>query len=369
MRRKKNKEERGRKIILGTRVTRAVPHVPLEEVKHRMKQDPRFWVRQRWWIIYNASVEPRKAEEIARHTGVSVPTVRRVISTYNRLGIAAIETPGTGGRRHEYMTLEQERTFLQPFFVCAERGEIATTEHIQQAFEAEVKHPVHMSTIYRLLDRHGWRKLVPRPRHPKANPQEQATFKKTFQATVQAAVETREPEDQRPVLQMAEDEGCFGRISVPRRAWAPRGMRPHSPRQVEREYTSVYAAVAPEVGKMTSLILPTADTAMMNLFLEHVGKTFAQYFIVMQVDQAGWHQAKELQVPENIRLIPQPPYSPELNPVEHVWEDLREKQFPNLACSSLDEVIDKLCDGLTQLEAEPNRLRSMTYFPHFRSIS
>ena len=81
------------------------------------------------------------------------------------------------------------------------------------------------------------------------------------------------------------------------------------------------------------------------------------------------HHAKELQVPENIRLIPQPPYSPELNPVEHLWEHLREKQFPNLACSSLDEVIDKVCEGLTQLEAEPKRLRCMTYFPHFRNTS
>jgi len=62
---------------------------------------------------------------------------------------------------------------------------------------------------------------------------------------------------------------------------------------------------------MTSLILPRADTAMMHLFLEHVAKTFQEYFIVMQVDQAGWHQAKELKVPENIRLIFQPPYSPE----------------------------------------------------------
>ena len=334
-----------------------------------MKLDPRFWVRQRWWIIYNALIAPRKAEEIARHTGVSVTTVRRVISTYNRFGLAAIETPGTGGRRHEYMTLEQERAFLQPFFARAETGEIATAEHIQQAFEAEVKHPVHISTIYRLLDRHGWRKLVPRPRHPQANPEEQAAFKKSFQAVVQAAVATREPTDKRPVLQMAEDEGCFGRISVPRRAWAPAGIRPRAPRQVVREYRYVSAAVAPEAGKMTSLILPTADTAMMDLFLEHVSKTFADHFIVMQVDQAGWHQAKELQVPENIRLIPQPAYSPELNPVEHVWEHLREKQFPNFACSSLDEVIDKLCEGLTQLEAEPKRLRSMTYFPHFRCVS
>jgi hypothetical protein len=114
---------------------------------------------------------------------------------------------------------------------------------------------VHISTIYRLLDRHGWRKLVPRPRHPKANPEEQAIFKKPFQATVQAVVATREPADQRPVLQMAEDEGCFGRISVLRRAWAPAGIRPRSPRQVVREYTYVYAAVAPEAGKMTSPLL------------------------------------------------------------------------------------------------------------------
>jgi transposase len=354
---------------VGRRVTRAAEHFPLEEVKRRMKQDPRFWVRQRWWIVSNALVAPRKAEEIAKHTGVSVTTVRRVISTYNRFGLAAIETPGTGGRRHQYMSMEQERAFLQPFFARAASGEIATAEQIQQAYEAEVKHPVHISTIYRLLDRHGWRKLVPRPRHPKANESEQAIFKKTFQATVQAVVATREPNDQRPVLQMAEDEGCFGRISVPKRAWAPPGIRPRSPSQMEREYTYVYAAVAPELGKMTSLILPTADTAMMNLFLEHVAKTFADYFIVMQLDQAGWHEAKDLKVPENMRLIAQPASSPELNPVEHVWDHLREKQFPNFASSSLDEVIDKLCEGLTQLEAEPKKLRSMTYFPHFRCVS
>jgi transposase len=152
----------------------------VEEVKRRMKMDPRSWVRERWGIIYHALMSPRKAEEIARDTGVSVTTVRRVISNYNRLGLAAIETPGKGGRRHEYMSLEQERSFLQPFFARAAQGEIATAEEMKLAFEAEVKHEVHITSIYRLLDRHGWRKLVPRPRHPKANPEEQAAFKKTL---------------------------------------------------------------------------------------------------------------------------------------------------------------------------------------------
>ena len=164
---------------MGTRVTRAAPHLPVEEVKQRMRQDPRFWVRQRWWIVYNALIAPRKAEEIARHTGASVTTVQRVISGYNRQGLAALETPGKGGRRHEYLTAEQEQEFLAPFFARGESGELVTVGEIKRTFEARVGHEVEESTMYRLLHRHGWRKLMPRPRHPKASAEEQATFKKT----------------------------------------------------------------------------------------------------------------------------------------------------------------------------------------------
>ena len=117
---------------------------------------------------------------------------------------------------------------------------------------------------------------------------------------------------------------------------------------------------------MTSLILPSADTAMMNLFLAQVAQDFADYFIVMQVDQAGWHRAKDLQVPENIRLIFQPPYSPEVNPVEHLWEELREKYLHNRVFSSLEELVEVLCQALSELTDEKERLRSMMCFPHFR---
>jgi DNA-binding transcriptional regulator GbsR (MarR family) len=115
------------------RVTRAVAHLPIEEVKHRLKADPRPWCRQRWLIIYNALIAPRKAEEIAKHCGVSKAMVHQVVSTYNRLGIEAVETPGKGGRRHEYLSVEEEQHFLTPFFVRAQSGEIATTAEIQQA--------------------------------------------------------------------------------------------------------------------------------------------------------------------------------------------------------------------------------------------
>ena len=163
---------------MGHRITRAASHLSADEVKERMKTERRPWVRQHWWIISNAQVSPRKADEIALHTGVSAPTVHRVIARSNRLGPAAIEHSEKGGRHHEYLTFEQEQAFLQPFFARAQRGEIATVEQIQQAFEAEVQHEVHVNSIYRLLHRHGWRKLAPRARHPKAKQEEQDAFQK-----------------------------------------------------------------------------------------------------------------------------------------------------------------------------------------------
>src|SRR5512135_3126004 len=163
---------------MGHRITRAISHLSVDEVKERVKTERRPWVRQHWWVIYNAQVSPRKADEIALHTAVSATTVHRVISQYNRLGPAAIEQSAKGGRHHQDLTFEQEQAFLQPFFARAERGEIATVEQIQQAFEAQVKQQVHVNTIYRLLHRHGWRKLAPRSRHPKADPEEQEAFQK-----------------------------------------------------------------------------------------------------------------------------------------------------------------------------------------------
>jgi len=351
------------------RITRAAPHLSVEEVKERMNNDSRSLYRKRWLIIYNALIDPREAKDIAKHTGVSVKTVHKLISTYNRLGIAAVETPGKGGRRNEYLTVEEEKELLTPFFELAKKGELTTVAQIKQAFEKKVGREVDETTIYRLLKRHQWRKLVPRPFHPKADKEEQRLFQQNFATLVEEALASRDPEDDRPVLNMAQDEACFGRISTIVRSWAPKHLRPLTPRQIVREYIYAYAVVAPKDGKMTSLILPSADTSMMNLFLQHVSCTFSKYFLVIQVDQAGWHSSKDLIIPENIRLIPQPAYSPELNPVEHIWEELREKSFSNRIFVSLDAVINTLCEQLLWLEQNSKLLRSMTYFPHFRMAS
>ncbi len=97
---------------------------------------------------------------------------------------------------------------------------------------------------------------------------------------------------------MAQDEGRFGRISDLCACWPPKGVRPRIPRQIVSSFVYVYAAVCRALGKMNSLILPYANTEMMNLFLEEVSMDFKDYFVIMLVDGVGWHRSEKLKIPE-----------------------------------------------------------------------
>jgi hypothetical protein len=165
---------------------------------------------------------------------------------------------------------------------------------------------------------------------------------------------------------MSADEGRFGRLGQVRRAWCAPGIRPTSAQQQVRDYLYAFVAVAPSIGWITALVLPFSNTAMMNIFLEQVSQELADFFVVMQVDGASYHRSKDLVVPENIRFITQPPRSPELNPTEHIWEEIREKHFYNRVFETLDAVSDTLANALHELIHLPEKVTSMTYFPHLR---
>ena len=115
---------------------------------------------------------------------------------------------------------------------------------------------------------------------------------------------------------------------------------------------------------MTALIVPRVTTTMMHLLLAHVAETFPDYGIVMEVDHAAWHRSNHRNIPENMRLVPQPARSPERNPVEHMWDYVREHALRTRLCGSLKKVIAALVDGVHDLAADAAALTSMTFFPH-----
>lgn len=161
---------------------------------------------------------------------------------------------------------------------------------------------------------------------------------------------------------MFEDEARFGRMTDPLRCWAPAGCRPEVSQQRVREYTHVFGAVCPHDGQLATLILPEANTQAMSCFLAEVSRRYARDHILMYLDRAGWHQARRLVIPANITLDWLPPYSPECNPEELVWRELRRSSIGNRDFDSLDALEDELERELRGMESDPDRLRSLTGF-------
>jgi transposase len=159
---------------------------------------------------------------------------------------------------------------------------------------------------------------------------------------------------------MFQDEARFGRINTPKACWAPAPVRPTVRAQMVREYIYIFGAVSPQDGTHDSLILPKANTDAMSMFLNEVSCRHPDDYILMFMDQARWHTGKDLQMPEHMELAFLPPYSPELNPQEQVWDELREKFFGNKFFTSLQEVIDTAEYGLQQLESFPSAMARLT---------
>ena len=151
---------------------------------------------------------------------------------------------------------------------------------------------------------------------------------------------------------MFEDEAGFGRINKPKSCWCPRKIRPCVPCHHIREYRYAYGAVEPRTGESFFLVMPHANTDCMNLFLRELSKKCANDYILLAADRASWHRSKTLVVPDNIRIFPLLPYTPEMNPIERIWKEIRKLGFHNELFSSLDKVVDRLCDTINSLTCD-----------------
>jgi putative transposase len=151
---------------------------------------------------------------------------------------------------------------------------------------------------------------------------------------------------------MFGDEAGFGRINKPKYCWCFPGLRPLVPSHHIREYRYLYGAVEPLTGDSEFLIMPHSNTDCMNVFLAHLSKTYPEDKIVFVCDRASWHRAKTLEIPSNILIIYLPPATPEMNPIEQIWKEVRRIGFKNEVFQSLEKVIDRLCSVICSLSHE-----------------
>ena len=163
---------------------------------------------------------------------------------------------------------------------------------------------------------------------------------------------------------MFADEARFGRMNRIRSCWAPLGTRPAVAAQLIRQYIYLYGAVSPKDGTCVYLIMPTSNTASFQAFLQVLARRFVRQDILLVLDGAPNHRCGDLNIPRNITLLYLPPYSPQLNPKENIWDEIREKIFKNYALKSMDAVRVKLQRAILYLARNPKLVRSITSFPY-----
>lgn len=151
-------------------------------------------------------------------------------------------------------------------------------------------------------------------------------------------------------------------MNRPKRAWSIRPHRPEVPQQLIRQYTYAYATVDPLRGSLQSLVLPQMTAECMTLFLKEVARRYRGEYVLIFCDQAACHQAKGLDLPAHIELESLPPYSPQLNPVEHLWDDMREKFFPNVVYDSMEALEEQLCKALKTMKKKRSYTQSLCGF-------
>lgn len=131
-------------------------------------------------------------------------------------------------------------------------------------------------------------------------------------------------------------------------------------KQMIREYTYAYSALSPQSGDCFCFISPLCNTEAMSMFLEQLSAFYQHYRIVMLLDKAGWHGSKTLAVPENIQLLHLTPYSPELNPVELLWREIRNKYFKNRTFETLDQAEEVLATALAAYHKDKQAILNLS---------
>ena len=164
-----------------------------------------------------------------------------------------------------------------------------------------------------------------------------------------------------------KDEARVGQKNGITRRWARRGTRPSVPKDQRRASAWIFGAVCPAEGKGAGIVLPRCNTEGMALHLAEISAAVApSAHAVLLLDQAGWHGSAELAVPDNITLMPLPPRCPELNPVENVWQFMRDNWLSNRIFKSYADILDHCCFAWNRLVDQPWRIMSigLRYWAH-----
>lgn len=200
-----------------------------------------------------------------------------------------------------------------------------------------------ISGVYSLLDRLNIVWISGRSKHPNSKEEAIEEFKKNFpEELTNIMMES----DTDKIEVWWQDECRVGQQGSLSRTWASKGTRPRVVRQKQFMSTYIFGAVCPERDVGCALILPQANAGMMQMHIDQISEHVQEgHIALVLMDRAGWHTTETLNIPENIKFLPLPPYSPELNPMEQVWKKLKEIKLSNISFETYDDILSACCEA------------------------
>ena len=163
-----------------------------------------------------------------------------------------------------------------------------------------------------------------------------------------------------PIEIWFQDEARVGQKNGLVYQWAKKGTRPRQPKDQRYASCYIFGAVCPARDVGAVLVMPYTDTEAMQKHLDEISRNIRpKTHAVILMDGAGWHKSGDLNVPKNMSLMFIPPYSPELNPVENIWQFLRQTYLSNQVFEDYDKIVDACCDAWNKLIKEAGRITSI----------
>jgi transposase len=289
-------------------------------------------------------------------------TLRDWVLRYNDCGLAGLLDHAHSGRRR-WLTAEQEAEVDG----WVETGPDLTKDGVVRWRRVDLRDRIkqhfgvvfHVRSVGKLLRRLNFRRMSVRPQHPESDAAEQEAFKKNFADLVRAAIPGSAAG--KPIEFWWQDEARVGQQGTLTRIWARRGSRPRALR--DHRFTSAYlfGAACPARGVGAAIVMPEVNVDAMNTHLAEISRNVSVGAIALLIlDGAGWHSSPRLRVPENIVLLRLPPYAPELNSLENLWEYLRGNQLSHVVYETYEAVVDGCCNAWNALMRLPEVLTSIT---------
>nr|WP_283630420.1 IS630 family transposase [Alteromonas macleodii] len=331
-----------------------------DDFKQLAKQTSNGQLRTRYLALYHFKKGETRTQ-IAAYLGVARGSVNTWVSNYLAHGLEGLQSKPSPGRPCQLSVSQREQIahFIKENAVKKEGGRLIAQDvrqYISDTFQIDYQ----LRNVYRIMDALGFSWITSRSKHPKQSQQTQDTFKKNFLLETILHTPGHLPLDRVDVW--FQDEARFGQQNQTSRIWAAKGSRPRVVKQQQFDYGYVFGAVCPSNGNTQALISPLVNKEVMKQHLKLISEaTEPGRHAVVVMDGAGWHTIDTASPFTNVSLLKLPPYSPELNPMEQVWQWLRQRCLSNRVFRGYEEIVEQVSRAWNTFIADVERVKNLCW--------